>query len=204
MTLRFADKLVFGLLFAAGFLLLVSLVLFNFGSVLAFYLLSSTMIFSAAGVVLVRDVIRSAFLLALSFLCMGGLYVTLHADFLAAAQILIYAGAVSILFVFGIMLTRKGGKGFPEYSVDFKFFAFIFVFLGVLVLMGQAIFRGQWRIEGSTTPADINTVARIGELFFNQYIIPFEIASVILLMALIGAVVIAKKDEVSEESNYGG
>lgn len=198
MTFRFVDKVVFGLLFAAGFLLLVSLVLFNFGASLAFYLLSGTMLISAAGVVLVRDVIRSVFLLALCFICVGGLYVTLQADFLAAAQILIYAGAVSILFVFGIMLIRKGGETFPQYSADFKSLAAIFVFLGFLVLVGQAIFRGQWKLEGSTTSEEINTVARIGELFFQQYIIPFEIASVVLLMALMGAIVIARKDVLSD------
>jgi NAD(P)H-quinone oxidoreductase subunit 6 len=199
MTLRFADKLVFGLIFAAGLLLLSGLVFFNYGSVLAFYLLATTMIVSASGVILVRDIIRSAFLLALSFLCMGGLYVILHADFLAAAQILIYAGAVSILFVFGIMLTRKGGKDFPDYSFDFKSLSFVFV-LCIFVFLGQTNFRGQWHIEGSTTPAELNTAARIGELFFSQYIIPFEIASVILLMALVGAVVIARKEEVPSGS----
>lgn len=168
-ALRFVDKVVFGLLFAAGFFLLVSLILFNFGSSLAFYLLSTVMLLSAFGVVLVRDIIRSAFLLALCFMCVGGLYVTLQADFLAAAQILIYTGAVSILFVFGIMLTRKGGKLFPQYSQDFKTLAAIFVFLGLLVLVGQAILRGQWKLEGSTTAGDINTVIRIGELFFQHY-----------------------------------
>ena len=198
MTFRFADKVVFGLLFAAGFLLLVALTLFTFGSTFAFYLLSLIMLASAIGVVLVRDVIRSAFLLALSFICMGGLYVTLQADFLAAAQILIYAGAVSILFVFGIMLLRKGGENFPEYSSDFKGLAAIFVFLGFLVLAVQTIFKGQWHLEGSSTPADINTVSQIGKLFFSQYIIPFEIASIILLMALIGAIVIARKEAIQK------
>jgi len=196
MTFRFADKVVFGLLFAAGFLLLAALALFAFGSAFAFYLLSLVMLLSAIGVVLVRDVIRSAFLLALSFVCLAGLYVTLKADFLAAAQILIYAGAVSILFVFGIMLLRKGGENFPEYSSDFKGLAAIFVFLGFFVLAVQAVFKGHWQLEGGTTTPDINTVTQIGQLFFSQYIIPFEIASVILLMALIGAIVIARKEEV--------
>ncbi|PIQ24756.1 NADH:ubiquinone oxidoreductase subunit J [bacterium (Candidatus Blackallbacteria) CG17_big_fil_post_rev_8_21_14_2_50_48_46] len=198
MTFRFADKIVFGLLFAAGFLLLTSLVLFNFGTTLAFYLLSITLLASATGVVLLRDVIRSAFLLALSFLCVGGLYVTLHADFLAAAQILIYAGAVSILFVFGIMLIRNGGKNLQEYGADFRGLAGIFVFLGLFSLLAQTVWKGQWHLEGSTTPADLNTVAEIGKLFFNQYLIPFEIASVILLMALVGAIVIARKEVASE------
>lgn len=194
MTLRFADKVVFGLLFMAAFLLLVSIVLFHQGSLLAFYLLSGTMLLSAIGMVVIRDVIRSAFLLALCFLCMGGLYVTLNASFLAAAQILIYAGAVAILFVFGIMLTRKAGSDFPEHSSEFKSMSFIFVTFGLLFLLARGLWAGQWKVSGTQMAPDINSVSEIGKLFFGPYLLPFEIASVILLMALIGAIVIAQKE----------
>lgn len=194
MTLRFADKVVFGLLFAAAFLLLVSIVLFNQGSVLAFYLLSLTMVASAVGMVLIRDVIRSAFLLALTFLCMGGLYVTLNASFLAAAQILIYAGAVAILFVFGIMLTRNAGADFPEHSSEFKSLSFIFITFGLFLLLARGLWSGVWKMAGTPSQADLNTVAEIGRQFFGPYLIPFEIASLILLMALIGSIVIARKE----------
>lgn len=194
MTLRFADKVVFGLLFAAAFLLLVSLILFNQGTTLAFYVLSTTMIASAIGMVVIRDVIRSAFLLALSFLSLGGLYVTLNASFLAAAQILIYAGAVAILFVFGVMLTRNAGADFPEHSSEFKSLSFIFVTFGLLFLLFRALLTGNWKLSNTPSSADLNTVAEIGKQFFGPYLLPFEIASVILLMALIGAIVIARKE----------
>ena len=194
MTLRFADKVVFGLLFAAAFLLLVSLLLFNQGITLAFYLLSVTMIASAIGMVVIRDVIRSAFLLALTFLCLGGLFVTLNASFLAAAQILIYAGAVAIIFVFGIMLTRKGGAEFAEHSSEFKSLSFIFITFGLFFLLFRALWGGSWKLSDTPAAADLNTVAEIGRLFFGPYLLPFEIASVVLLMALIGAIVIAKRE----------
>lgn len=194
MTLRFADKVVFGLLFAAAFLLLASLLLFNQGTTLAFYILSITMVSSAVGMVVIRDVIRSAFLLALCFLCLGGLYVTLNASFLAAAQILIYAGAVAILFVFGIMLTRNAGADFPEHSQEFKSLSFIFVTFGFLFLIARGLWSGNWKLAGTPASADTNTVAEIGKLFFSTYLLPFEIVSVILLMALIGAIVIARKE----------
>lgn len=194
MTLRFADKVVFGLLFAAAFLLLVSLVLFTQGATLAFYLLALTMVASAVGMVLIRDVIRSAFLLALTFLCMGGLYVTLNASFLAAAQILIYAGAVAILFVFGIMLTRKAGADFPEHSSEFKSLSFIFISFGLFFLLARGLWAGSWKLAGTPTTAEIDTVAEIGKQFFGAYLLPFEIASVILLMALLGSIVIARKE----------
>lgn len=192
MTLRFADKLVFGLLFSAAFLLLISLLLFNYGEALAFYVLSTTMLLSAAGMVLVRDLIRSAFLLALCFLCLGGLYVVLNAGFLAAAQILIYAGAVAILFVFGVMLT--GRQNVAEHEFDFKFLTLIFVALGLFALLARGLWNGTWNLAIEPSNADLNTVARIGELFFRQYLLPFEIASLILLMALMGAIVVARKE----------
>ncbi len=198
MTLRFADKVVFGLLFAAAFLLFISVLLFNQGATLAFYILSFTMVASAAGMVIVRDVIRSAFLLALTFLCMGGLYITLNASFLAAAQILIYAGAVAILFVFGIMLTRNAGADFPEHSSEFKSLSFIFITFGLFLLLARGLWSGVWKLSGTPSQADLNTVAEIGRQFFGPYLIPFEIASLVLLMALLGSIVIARK-----EANHG-
>lgn len=254
MNLRFADKLVFGLLFSAAFLLLISLLFFNFGEAVAFYVLTTIMLFSASGVVLVRDVIRSAFLLALCFLCLGGLYVVLNASFLAAAQILIYAGAVAILFVFGIMLTRRSEKEMPSDDVvdtkliallfgclgvmvilnvavliksqamlyaglavlvmvafpafmtwqrqgeqlssrfDFKMTTLIFVGLGVLALLIRGLWTAEWNLADVPASADTNTVAAIGQQFFGAYLLPFEIASILLLMALMGAIVIAKKE----------
>ncbi len=193
MTLRFADKLVFGLLFSAAFLLLLSILLFNHGATVAFYVLSITMISSAIGMVVVRDIIRSAFLLALTFLCIGGLYVTLNASFLAAAQILIYAGAVAILFVFGVMLTHQGGVDMPEHHPEFKTLTFIFVVFGLLLLLTRGVWGGLWRLGAE--PANVeNNISKIGELFFSTYLVPFEIASVILLVALIGAILIARKE----------
>jgi len=195
MTLRFADKLVFGLLFAAAFLLLISLLLFNYGEALAFYVLVLTMLASGIGMVVIRDVIRGAFLLALCFLCLGGLYIVLNASFLAAAQILIYAGAVAILFVFGVMLTGHGeGKGFPEHEFDFKFLTLIFVALGFFALLARGLWHGTWKLSPDPASADLNTVAEIGKQFFGPYLLAFEIASLILLMALMGAILIAQKE----------
>lgn len=200
MNLRFADKLVFGLLFIAAFLLLISLLFFNYGEALAFYVLSLTMLVSAFLMVSLRDVIRSAFLMALTFISLGGLYVILNAGFLAAAQILIYAGAVAILFVFGVMLTRKGGVAIPEHSVDFRSMAAIFTFVGLGGLFVKGLWSGSWNLASAPSSADLNTVSEIGRQFFGPYIVPFELASVILLMALIGAIVIARKEE---DPNHG-
>jgi NAD(P)H-quinone oxidoreductase subunit 6 len=179
MTLRFADKLIFGLLGVAAVLLGLSVLFFAQGKVIAFYLLGAVMLTSAVGVVVVKDLIRSAFLLALSFLCVGGLYVLLQADFLAAAQILIYAGAVAILFVFGVMLTRREQDPQMVHSFEFRVTAAVFIGFGLLVLLVRAIFALPWPSHPSSG-AVANTVV--------------SIASVVLLMALIGAIVIARKE----------
>lgn len=196
MTAKLSDKLVFALLLAAGILLVTSLALFQYGQAIAFYLLATIMVVSAVGVLTLKDIIKSAFLLALTFMSVGGLFVLLHADFLAAAQILIYAGAVVILMVFGVMLTQRSQDRENVHSLDYHLATLAFVGLGLLVLLLRAVANAQWNLAtgGATTLPTINTVAVIGKQFFNPYILPFEIASVILLMALIGAIVIAKKE----------
>lgn len=196
MTLRFADKLVFGLLFLAAFLLLLSVIFYNQGQIVAFYLLSGIMLISAIGVMKVKEIIHSAFLLALSFLCLGGLFVTLQADFLAAAQILIYAGAVAILFVFGIMLTQPGQTQREQHTPEFKMLSLIFISFGLFIMLGRAIYAAKWKLSKATPTPDLNTIEVIGQKFFDTYLVPFEVASVVLLMALIGAIVIAKKEDI--------
>ncbi len=195
MTLRYADKLVFGLLFFAAFLLLISLLLFNHGESLAFYILAPTMIVSAVGVVTIREIIRSGFLLALCFLCLGGLYIVLNASFLGAAQILIYTGAVAILFVFGIMLTHQGGADTPEHDTEFKWLSLIFIFVGLFLLLARGVWFGTWKLAENAASADTDSIVIIGQQFFSTYLLPFEIASLILLMALMGAILIARKDK---------
>ncbi len=199
MTLRYADKLVFGLLFFAAFLLLISVLLFNQGETLAFFILATTMIGSAIGVVTIKEIIRSGFLLALCFLCLGGLYIVLNASFLGAAQILIYTGAVAILFVFGIMLTHKGGANTPEHSSEFKSLSFIFVFVGLFLLIGRGVWYGSWNLAETPSTMDKESIVVIGQQFFSTYLLPFEIASLVLLMALMGSILLARKEEPTHE-----
>lgn len=195
MTLRYADKLVFGLLFFAAFLLLISLLLFNQGESLAFFILATTMIVSAIGVVTIKEIIRSGFLLALCFLCLGGLYIVLNASFIGAAQILIYTGAVAILFVFGIMLTHQGGANTPEHDAEFKWLSLIFIFVGLFLLLARGVWFGTWNLAENPASADAESIVIIGQQFFSTYLLPFEIASLVLLMALMGSILIARKDK---------
>lgn len=131
---------------------------------------------------------------ALTFVSLAGIYFLLEAEFVAVVQILIYAGAISILMIFGIMMTnhRSGDEGLtpPLHTGT--------AFVGVLVLFGLLFFSIQNAVYkvGATAfdPGEDNTL-ELGMLFFNNYVIPFELMSVLLTVAFIGAVIIAKREE---------
>lgn len=123
----------------------------------------------------------------------------LNASFLGAAQILIYTGAVAILFVFGIMLTHQGGANTPEHNAEFKSLSLIFIFVGLFLLLVRASWTGLWNLAEQASSTDTESIVVIGQQFFSTYLLPFEIASLILLMALMGAILIARKEEVLHE-----
>lgn len=197
--MRFSDKLLF-LIFIATFILLgITLLAFQNGQAIAFYILSGAMLLSAIGVLTISDIVRSAFLLAMTFVCVGGLFVLLNADFLAAAQILIYGGAIVILMVFGVMLTKSDQQANSTHTFEYHILSIGIIGCGFGVLIFRAVRSGAWRLSDTPLDPALNTSQEIGKLFFNTYLIPFELASVILLMALIGAVVIAKKEKTVSE-----
>lgn len=131
--------------------------------------------------------------LAVTFLSLAGLYVLLHAEFLAFVQVLIYAGAISILMIFGIMMTKHEGEDTPLKRPLHNWLLGI----GVAALFG-ILFYG---IQNSVFPAPAafdagaNNTEAIGKLIFQAHVIPFELMSVLLTVAFIGAIVLAKKEE---------
>jgi NAD(P)H-quinone oxidoreductase subunit 6 len=190
---------------SAVLMVVLSLVLgsLGFGRDLAFYALSAIIIFSAISVVSIPNLVYSGFLLVLTFVSIAGIYLLLNADFLAAAQILINGGAVTIMLIFAIMLTNKNtDTANVPYSGTYRYVAFVFVGLGLFLVLflrttGIVFKKGYPFISQAnpnwpvSEPVSINTTEKIGMMFFNQYLIPFEVASIILLMALIGAIVLA-------------
>lgn len=197
--------------FASAVLVVLLTLVFGsigYGKDLAFYIISGVTVISALGVVSARNLVHSGFLLVLTFVMTAGIYVLLNADFLAAAQVLINGGAVTIMMIFAIMLTNGNNDSSKEpYSFEYKFVAFVLAGLGLfLVVMLRTlgisfnftqspfVFTTPpvWNIQ---EPISINTTEKIGQMFFNQYLVPFEIASVVLLMALIGAIVLSMKDQ---------
>ena len=164
------------------------------GSVIAFWLLAGLTVGSALGVVAVRDLIRALVLLITSFLGIAGLYITLSADFVAVAQVLIYAGAISILLIFAIMLTPLASRQNAE----------TFLQVPGLLLAGLVAFTiGLVSLETDWSIAERGgfeeTASAIGEALLDKYVLPFEMASVLLLVAMLGAIVLVRPEGTPEE-----
>ncbi len=163
----------------------------------SFIILGAMMLGAALGVVLLQSIVFSAFLLGGVFISMAGLYLLLNADFVAAAQVLIYVGAVNVLILFAIMLVNKREE-FPKVANAWvRKGVTILVCLGLFALLGAMVAVTPWAIVPMPTIADSSTV-RIGMHFFSDFLLPFELASVLLLMALIGAVVLARREFIPE------
>jgi NADH-quinone oxidoreductase subunit J len=167
---------------------------------LAFYIISSLAVISALCVVTVRNIFRAALCLVLAFFALAGLYVLLEAEFIAAVQVLIYVGAITILMLFGIMLThRLTDKGVRQAS-EGRFISLIVVLvLGALVLIVLRSTSFPVSREEIASPA----IPSLGKLLLTQYLWPFEVVSILLLVALIGAIVIATKDDFVEKRAEG-
>jgi len=159
-------------------------------SQILFYFFAAVTVLSAAVVVFSRSLIYSAFSLLFTFFGVAVLYVYLGADFLAVTQLVIYVGGILILLLFGVMLTHK------LYDLNlktetFQFLPGLVIVATVFVTLAAVMMNTTWQIRPER-PMDPTTAA-IGELFMKDYILPFEVASVFLLLALIGAALIVRR-----------
>lgn len=162
-----------------------------FGTI-AFYLLAVTVLGNALLVVFMRNIVHSVLFLAVTFVAMAGLFLLLDADFLAAIQVLVYAGAVCIMVVFGIMLIRRANMSATNlFNVHLKFGVGVTAL--VVALLGFLAGSTAWNERVTAEPVPVNTAGEIGRLMLSKYVIPFEVAALLLLVALIGAIVIAKE-----------
>jgi NADH-quinone oxidoreductase subunit J len=164
------------------------------GTVAAFWILSAITVISALAVVAVRNLIHAVVFLILSFMGIAGLYITLSADFVAVTQILIYVGAVSVLILFAIMLTPRGDRLNAE-----GFLRLPALLLCGLVgaTMSYVAIETDWNI--SSRAGFQETASAIGELLLDRYVLPFEIASVLLLVAMLGAIILVRPEGAIEE-----
>jgi len=159
-------------------------------SSIVFWLLAALTVGAALAVVVLRDVFRAALSLVLLFLTIAVLYITLYADFLAVVQILIYVGAISILIIVAVMLTREVWHGSPPGKLRIPAIVVSLLLLGTMVF---TVISTQWQTSGE--PPQQPTTAAIGTHLFSQggYILPVEISAVLLLAAILGAIVLMRE-----------
>ncbi len=160
---------------------------------ICFLILASTVVLGSLGVVLLSNIVYSAFLLGGVFLAVAGLYLLLNASFVAAAQVLVYVGAVNVLILFAIMLVNKKESLSSIPGLMVRRVLSGVVCSGLFILLIRVAFSTQWPLPGPLPIGEEATI-RIGEHFFTDYLLPFELASVLLLMAMIGAIVLARRD----------
>lgn len=157
-----------------------------------FYLFAGMTLGSALIVVGSQNILRSAFALLFTFFGVAGLYVFLGADFLAATQLLIYVGGILVLILFAVMLTQRIGIisiTNPSHSLATGFLATV----GLLLLLLAVVFRTSWPMKEVTGP--LPTTAGVGKLLLSDFLLPFEVVSVLLVAALVGAALLARKEE---------
>ena len=157
---------------------------------IAFWVLAIVGIAAALTVVLLRDVFRAALALILCFMTVAGIYITLSADFMAAVQILIYVGGISVLIILAIMLTREVQKGSPSGKLRVPAFIVATLFLGVTAF---TLINTPWQVS-TVPPVDPTTAALAIKLFGEGgFILAVEIAVLLLLAAIIGAIVLVRE-----------
>ncbi len=158
---------------------------------LVFYLIAAGTVLSAGGVAFSNNIVYSAFALMGTLLGAAGLFVMLAADFVAVIQVLIYVGGILVLTLFAVMLTHR----VADVRVSNRALGRVptLVVIGVVgALMGHALRITTWNQIDPATPAP--TTYGIGNGFLTTYVLPFELASIVLLAALIGAVVLSRKE----------
>jgi len=160
------------------------------GLEIAFWILAIVAIASALAVVTLRNIFRAALCLILCFLAVAGIFVTLSADFLAAVQVLIYVGAIAVLIILAIMLTREVQRGSLSNKLKVPVLIGALLFLGVA---GFAMLNTPWHIA-SVPPQEPTTAALAVKLFGEDgFILAVEISAVLLLAAIIGAITIVRE-----------
>jgi NADH:ubiquinone oxidoreductase subunit 6 (subunit J) len=159
-------------------------------SSIVFWLLAVLTVGAALAVVVLRDVFRAALSLVLLFLAIAILYITLYADFLAVVQVLIYVGAISILIIVAVMLTREVWHGSPPGKLRVPALVVSALLLGVMIF---TVVSTQWETSGE--PPQQPTTMAIGTNLFSQggFILPVEISAVLLLAAILGAIVLMRE-----------
>lgn len=157
-----------------------------------FWFLTVVAISCALGVVLSRNPVNSVLFLIVTFFAVSGHYLLMNAQFLAIVNIIVYAGAIMVLFLFVIMLMNLNADTEPQKNRLVQFAGVLSG--GILFLVVLAALRSATGGMVEETSTDIGLIKNLGKTLFTQYVLPFEISSVLFLSAMIGAVVIGRKE----------
>lgn len=161
-------------------------------SQVVFIILSIAAVAGAAGVVISRNLFKAALFLVLSFVGVAGFYVLLEAELLAMIQILVYVGAIAILIIFAIMLSQRMMS--PQYDPRNEQWAgALFVAVALFAVLIFVLLRVDWPVTQAQVPGDAISLLGQSLVSPDYYLLPFEVASVLLLVALVGAVIIARE-----------
>lgn len=162
------------------------------GEFIAFLLLALVAITGGILLLTLKKVMHMVVAVVFTFISIAGLYVLLSAEFIAAVQILIYSGAITIMMLFGIMLTKQDNQE-AEKQTYFRKWS---VIVGI-VCFAVCVYMGIYNLEFPQTQVALyeDNTEKIGVELYSKFVIPFELTSVLLLVALIGAVILAKKDD---------
>jgi NADH-quinone oxidoreductase subunit J len=165
------------------------------GTVLAFWLLAAMTVGAAFGVAAVRNLIHAVGLLIVAFGGLAGLYITLSADFIAVVQVLIYIGAIAVLILFAIVLTPQANRQNQEGFMLFPALGLAGIVAATLIYVALDT---EWVI--SDREGFEGTASVIGDALLDRYVLPFEIASVLLLAAVLGAIVLVRPEGMEEDA----
>jgi len=168
---------------------------------ISFGILAVMVLGGALGVVLMPSMVHAAFLLGMVFVGMSGLYLLLNADFVAASQILIYVGAVNVLLLFAIMLVNRRLPDSAAAKRGFRNTLSAVVCLCIFGLLFNGLAQAPWPLSSETPIA--NSTLKLGEQFFSYFLLPFEAISNLLLLALVGAIILARREFVPDRTESG-
>ncbi len=163
---------------------------------IAFFIIGIVAIVGAIGMVVSRNAVHSALFLVANLFCVALLYLSLNADFLAVVQVIVYAGAIMVLFLFVVTLLNPSQAETPDRLRGQPWIAGILAVV-LLAEVAAAILSGVFAtVSSPTTPPPVDwseNAQAIGGLLYSQYLFPFEVTSILLLVAIVGATVLAKR-----------
>jgi NADH-quinone oxidoreductase subunit J len=162
-----------------------------------FYFLSFLAVLSAIMVVVSKSPVHSVLYLIITFFTIAGHYVLLNAEFLFIVHIIVYAGAIMVLFLYVIMMLNLNIETEPHKSTMLKFAATICAGLLLVVLVGSLKGTEMLAVNAVSDP-DLGSVQRLGKVMFDEFLLPFEISSLLLLAAMVGAVMLGKSEKAND------